>query len=71
MIVAAAPLYAADSESAEAKANGVHELATSDMVYSQEETKALYYQNIQLINLLKEIRDLLDSRLEKGASSAH
>ena len=28
-----------------------------DVVYAQEDFKALYYQNIEIIALLKEIRD--------------
>ena len=53
------------ADDAEEKARHVHEMATSDVIYTQEETKALYYQNLQIIDLLKEIRDLLDARLEK------
>ena len=61
------PAFAEDgvSGSAEDKAREVHKLASSDMIYSQEEVKALYYQNIEIINLLKEIRDLLQARNEQ------
>ena len=57
--------FAEDSDTAEEQARQVHQMATSDVIYTQEETKALYYQNLQIIGLLKEIRDLLDTRLEK------
>ena len=62
-----APLLAIpdDSLSAEDKAKEVHRLASSDMIYGQEELKALYYQNTQIIDLLREIRDLLAKRLEE------
>ncbi|OGW83371.1 MAG: hypothetical protein A3C47_03300 [Omnitrophica bacterium RIFCSPHIGHO2_02_FULL_51_18] len=46
------------------KAQEIHELATSDVIYVQDELKALYYQNLQIIDLLKQIRDILDTKLE-------
>lgn len=52
-----------DPAQAEDKARELHKLAASDVIYSQEEIKALYYQNIQIIDLLTQIRDLLQSRL--------
>ena len=64
-MLTASPLLAEDQETAEEKAARIHQLASSDVIYTQEETKALYYQNQQIIDLLKEIRDLLDARLEK------
>ena len=67
------PAFADDTQSdAEQKAQAVHKLATSDMIYSQEEVKALYYQNVQIIDLLKEIRDLLQVRANetKGEDAA-
>ena len=44
-------------ENAESKAQEAHDLAGSDVIYQQADLKALYYQNIQMIELLKEIRD--------------
>jgi hypothetical protein len=43
------------------KARQAHEKASSDMMYQNEEWKAMYYQNQQIIQLLKEIRDSLDT----------
>ena len=57
--------YAEDSSSAEDKAKELHRLASSDVIYQDQEIKALYYQNLQMIDLLKQIRDLLDSRLKE------
>ena len=55
-------IYAEDEATpvdAEDTANEIHKVASSDMIYAQEESKALYYQNLKIIELLKEIRDLL------------
>ena len=41
----------------EEKARRSHELSMSDVVYQQEDFRALYYQNEAMIQLLKEIRD--------------
>ncbi len=49
------------------KARRAHDLASTDMIYQQEEWKALYYQNIQIIQLLKEIRDSLQRQSERAA----
>ena len=46
-----------DYSDPEEKARNAHELALSDVIYEQENFKALYYQNLQIIQLLKEIRD--------------
>ena len=43
------------------KARKAHEMAASDVIYQQQDFKALYYQNQQVIQLLKEIRDTLDA----------
>ena len=43
--------------SAEEKAERSHQLAESDVMYQQEDYKALYYQNVAIIQLLKEIRE--------------
>ena len=52
------------SQDAAKKAKEIHELASSDVIYVQDELKALYYQNLQIIELLKEIRQVLDLKLE-------
>ena len=59
------PVLAEDNTDAEEKAKEIHQLANSDVIYSQEETKAIYYQNIQIIDLLKQIRDILEQRLKE------
>ncbi len=46
-----------DLSSAEEKAHQSHDLAMSDVIYEQENFKALYYQNEVIIQLLKEIRE--------------
>ncbi|MBI2095870.1 MAG: hypothetical protein HYT89_06855 [Candidatus Omnitrophica bacterium] len=56
-------VHAVDVLNAEEKAKKLHELASSDVIYTDQETKALYYQNIQIIDLLTQIRDLLEMRL--------
>ena len=56
---------AADVLNAEEKAKKIHDLAASDVIYTDQETKALYYQNIQIIDLLTQIRDQLDMRLKE------
>jgi hypothetical protein len=50
-----------DYLSLEEKARRSHELAMSDVIYEQENFKALYYQNQQIIELLREIRDEMHS----------
>ena len=57
------------SSTAEDKAQELHRLASSDVVYQDQEIKALYYQNVQMIELLKQIRDLIDSRLKEKTDS--
>ena len=44
------------------KARQAHEKAATDMIYQNEEWKAIYYQNQQIIQLLQEIRDRLDRK---------
>ena len=62
-------LFSAHAEgeefTAQDKAQELHRLASSDVVYQDQEIKAIYYQNVQMIDLLKQIRDLLDSRLKE------
>lgn len=65
LVLGAGMVLAEDNTSAEEKAKEVHQLANSDVIYSQEETKAIYYQNIQIIDLLKQIRDILEQRLKE------
>lgn len=59
------PAFAVDdamgSGDAAEKARKAHEMAATDIIYQQEEWKAMYYQNIQIIQLLKEIRDSLQT----------
>ena len=57
-----------NTEDAAEKARRAHELAGSDMIYQQEDFKALYYQNVQMIQLLKEIRDSLNVIKAPGES---
>ena len=52
-------------EDAEKKAKEIHQRASSDVIFFDDELKALYYQNIQIISILKEIRVLLRRSLEK------
>jgi len=60
--------YAADSyDRAEAMATEIHKKVESDVIYTDQEIKALYYQNIQIIGLLGEIRDLLKEQAAKEA----
>ena len=40
-------------------AQRAHNLSQSDVMYQQEDFRALYYQNLEMIQLLKEIRDEL------------
>ena len=57
-----------DPGSALDKADKMHTHASSDVIFSQDETKALYYQNVVIIDLLRQIRDLLDARLKPASS---
>lgn len=59
-------VFAQDAiENPEEKAEEIHKIASSDMIYTDEELKALYYQNVQIIGLLKEIRDLLNQQIKQ------
>ncbi len=46
------------------KAQEIHKVASSDIIHTEQELKALYYQNIQIIELLKDIRELLKQQLQ-------
>lgn len=65
--LSAVQMYAQEDtiEEAKAKAEEIHKIASSDVIYNDEEVKAIYYQNIQIIEILKEIRSLLQENLEK------
>lgn len=52
-------------QEAQKQAFEIHQHASSDVIYLDEEERALYYQNIQIIQLLKEIRELLRQQVEK------
>ena len=47
------------------KAASYHEKATSNFVYLDSEMTAMYYQNIQIIDALEQIRDLLKENLRQ------
>ncbi len=47
-------------EAAEEKAAEAHKLAASDVIYQEQDWKALYYQNLQMISLLKDIKQELE-----------
>ncbi|HLD69964.1 MAG TPA: hypothetical protein VJA17_04285 [Candidatus Omnitrophota bacterium] len=47
------------AEEAGKKAAEIHLVASSDVIYTEAELKALYYQNIQIIEILKDIRNIL------------
>ena len=59
-LLAADLVRAQTAEEAEKKAAQIHLVASSDVIYTEAELKALYYQNIQIIEILKEIRSLLE-----------
>lgn len=48
-------------EAAEEKATEAHKLAASDVIYQEQDWKALYYQNLQMISLLKDIKGELET----------
>ena len=48
---------------AEKMATEIHNKVTTDVIYTDQEIKALYYQNIQIIQLLNDIKDLLRQNL--------
>ncbi len=41
------------------KAKEIHDIAATDVIYTDQELKALYYQNVQIIRILEEIKELL------------
>lgn len=65
IILSAVPASAQDTyENAEQKAEEIYKEAASDVIYLQNVLKSLYYQNIQIIQLLKDIRELMDDYLQ-------
>jgi hypothetical protein len=68
--VACGQVYPQDEiDEAQKKAEEIHKFASSDTIYAQEELKAIYYQNMQIIELLKQIRELLAKSLAKEEES--
>lgn len=59
------PVVQSNEEEAERKAREIHQHASSDVIFTDEELRALYYQNVQIISVLKEIRELLRQKLEE------
>ena len=66
VIASAADEDGIDDFGAEMKARQAHEKASSDMIFQNEEWKALYYQNQRIIQLLKEISASLDIIKARG-----
>ena len=48
------------------KLRSTPDLVSPDSIHTATAIKALYYQNIQIIELLKEIRTLLQQQLERA-----
>ncbi len=57
-----------DYTSSEDKAQRAHARSMSDVMYQQEDFRALYYQNETMIQLLKEIRDEMHAMNVRGAN---
>ena len=51
----------------EVEARHAHEMAASDVIYEQQDIKALYYQNQQIIELLRQIHDEVQSLNKRQA----
>lgn len=41
------------------KAAEIHRIASSDVIYQDQAVQALYYQNLEIIGLLEDIRGLM------------
>ena len=52
-------------EEAKEMAETIHKKVVTDIIYTEQEIKALYYQNVQIIRLLEDIKNLLRQNLEK------
>ncbi|GEM_PF-2452793 len=50
-------------EHAAKMADEIHKQVEKDVIYTDQEIKALYYQNVQIIALLEEIKELLRQNL--------
>jgi hypothetical protein len=59
-----------DFEDAQKKAAEIYKEADSDVIYLDNVMKSLYYQNIQIIELLKEIQGLMKQFLEKAEQTS-
>ncbi|MBN2482746.1 MAG: hypothetical protein JXD21_00930 [Candidatus Omnitrophica bacterium] len=59
-----------DFEDAQRKAEEIYKEADSDVIYLDNVMKSLYYQNIQIIELLKEIQGLMKQFLEKAEQAS-
>ena len=61
LMLFAVPAWADEALEREAaqKAAESHAKGNEDMIYAQQDTKALYYQNQQIIELLKDIKKIL------------
>ena len=66
MLVCSPVLAEMSYDEAESKAKEAHDLAASDVTYQQADTRALYFQNVQIIELLKEVREELRSLNSKS-----
>ena len=64
LVMAADALRGQTAEEASKKAAEIHQVASSDVIYTEAELKALYYQNIEIIELLKDIRNLLQLQVQ-------
>ena len=60
-----------DESAAASKAEQAHQLAESDVIYQQQDFKAMYYQNVQIIALLKDIRASLEAIKARRAMDAN
>ena len=55
----------------EEKARRSHNLSMSDVIYQQEDFRALYYQNEVIIQVLKEIREEMHSANVRDAKEGN
>jgi hypothetical protein len=60
-----APAGAGDEgNTARQKAAEIHRIASSDVIYQEQAVQALYYQNLEIIGLLEDIRGLMKELVE-------
>lgn len=63
-VFACCPGYGeASFDEAGRKAKEMHDIASKDIIYTDQELKALYYQNVQIIRILEEIKNLLRQQI--------